>query len=63
MQPYQVKFYAYAETEEEINELQRELNNFVRAQYNNNTLVTAKKLTDAIRKFGNNKFVTNYLKK
>jgi selenophosphate synthase len=62
MTPQKVTFYVYAETEQDTIELQKAMNDFVRAQYNKGVLVTANKLTDVLTKFGNSFLVTNYLK-
>lgn len=62
MTPQKVTFYVYAETEQEIAELQKAMNDLVRAQYTKGVLVTAPKLTEVLRKFGNSFLVTNYLK-
>lgn len=62
MKPYQATFYVYAENEDEVKALQRELNSFVRDRYNNGVIVTCSKLTEAIRRFGNNFLVNNFLK-
>lgn len=62
MKPYKVTFYAYAEDESQVKTLQDALNNFVREQYNKGILVTTDKLARALSSFGNNFFVTNYLK-
>ena len=61
--PHKITFYAYAENEEEAKQLQDAMNDFVRAQYNKGILVTARKLIGALTNFGNNFFVTNYLRK
>lgn len=63
MKPYQATFYIYAENEAEVQELQRELNSFVRDKYNKGILVTSKKLVNALRKFGDNFIVNNFLMK
>ena len=63
MKPYQVTFYIYAEDDAEVQKLQHELNGFVRERYNKGIIVTATKLTEALRKFGNNFIVNNFLKK
>ena len=63
MTPQKIEFYVYAENEQEAKELQRAMNDFVRAQYNKGVLVTARKLIGALANFGNNSFVTNYLRK
>jgi selenophosphate synthase len=62
MTPQKVTFYVYAETEQDTIELQKAMNDFVRAQYNKGVLVTANKLTDVLTRFGNSFLVTNYLK-
>lgn len=63
MTPQKIEFYVYAENEQEAKELQRAMNDFVRGQYNKGVLVTARKLIGALANFGNNFFVTNYLRK
>lgn len=63
MKPQKITFYAYAENEEQVKVLQNTLNDFVRNQYNKGVLVTADKLAKALQSFGNNFFVTNYLKR
>lgn len=63
MKPYQVTFYVYAEDETEVKELQKELNNFVRDRYNKGILVTSRKLVSALKKFGGNFIVNNFLAK
>ena len=63
MKPHKITFYVYAENEQEVLELQGVMNDFVRAQYNQGVLVTAKKLIGALMKFGRNFLVTNFLKK
>lgn len=62
MKPHKVTFYVYANTEEQVQELQQALNGFVRDKYNVGVIVTATKLADALRKFGNNLLVNNFLK-
>lgn len=63
MKPYQVTFYVYAENEEQVKALQTELNQFVRSKYNSGIIVTAEKLISALRRFGQNFMVNNFLKK
>lgn len=62
MKPYKVTFYVYSDNDNDVEQLQDQLNNFVREKYNNGILVTAIKLSSALKKFCNNFFVTNYLK-
>lgn len=63
MRPYQVTFYVYAESEEQVQDLQKALNGFVRKKYNIGVIVTAQRLIDALHKFGDNFIVNNFLKK
>lgn len=60
MKPHRVTFYVYAETQDEVLELQRQMYEFVNGQYKEGRLVTAPKLTEALKKFKNNMFVKNY---
>lgn len=62
MKPFKVTFYVYAEDEKEITQLQDQMNEFVRNNYNSGVLVTANKLSSALSKFCNNFFVTSYLR-
>lgn len=63
MKPHKVQFYIYAESEEEVAQLENSLRQFVVAQYNKGVLVTARKLATALIQFANNIIVQNYLKK
>ena len=45
--PHKVTFYAYAENEEQVKQLQDALNDFVRQQYNRGAIVTTSKLLQA----------------
>lgn len=63
MKPYKATFYIYAENEQDVITLQQELNNLVRTKYDSGILVTAPKLTNALRKFGANVLVNNFLKR
>jgi hypothetical protein len=60
--PHKITFCAYAENEEQVKQLQDALNDFVRQQYNRGAIVTTSKLLQALQKFGNNLFITNFLK-
>lgn len=61
--PYTAQFYVYARNEQEVQELTRAMNNFVRERYHSGTLVRADSLVKAIETFRNNPFVINYLRK
>lgn len=63
MKPYQVAFYVYAESPEQVEALQNELNNFVREKYNGGVLVTASRLTEALTRFKRNILVDSFLRK
>ena len=63
MKPHKVQFYIYAESEEEVAQLENSLRQFVKTQYNQGVLVTARKLATALTQFANNIIVQKYLKK
>lgn len=63
MAPMKVSFYVYADNEEQVAQLQKALNDFVREKYQQGVLVTAPKLLTALKSFGSNYFVTNFLKR
>jgi hypothetical protein len=63
MKPYQVTFYVYAESPEQIEALQTELNNFVREKYHVGVLVTASRVAEALRRFKNNILIDSFLRK
>ena len=63
MKPYQVTFYVYAESPEQVEALQNELNNYVREKYNSGVLVTASRLTEALTRFKRNILVDSFLRK
>lgn len=54
MKPFKVIFYLYAENESQAKILEETLYNFVARQYEKGVLVTAEKLNELIRKYGNN---------
>jgi hypothetical protein len=62
MKPYKVEIYLYAENEQEVQEATQAAYDFVKNNYNNGVLVTARKVTDIIRKWGNNPLVRNFIK-
>lgn len=61
MKPEKVAFWVYAESAEEVQELQSSLNAFVREQYGRGVLVTASKLSEALKRFGGNALIGSYL--
>lgn len=62
MQPYKIEFYAYAEDEAEAQELSKALYDFVSAKREQGVAVRAAKLTEALARFKDNYFVTNFLR-
>lgn len=63
MTPYKIEFYAYCDDEAEAKELSQALYDFVNTKREQGVAVRAKKLTEALSKFKDNYFVTNFLKK
>ena len=61
--PYKAQFYIYARNEQEVNELTRALNGFVRERYHSGTLVRAESIVRALEAFGDNPILINYLRK
>ena len=62
MQPLPRTFYAYCESEAEAKELEKTLYDFVNAKREQGIAVRAAKLTDALAKYKDNFFVTNFLR-
>ena len=60
---YTAQFYVYARNEQEVQELTRAINDFVRERYHSGTLVRADSLMKALVTFKNNPFVINFLRK
>jgi hypothetical protein len=62
MQVHKIEFFVYCDKEQEAKELSRALYEFVNTKREQGIAVKANKLTEAINKFKDNYFVTNYLK-
>lgn len=62
MQPYKIEFYAYCEDETEAKDLSKALYDFVNAKREQGVAVRASKLTEALTKYKDNFFVTNFLR-
>lgn len=62
MQVCKIEFFVYCDKEQEAKELSRALYEFVNTKREQGIAVKANKLTEAINKFKDNYFVTNYLK-
>lgn len=62
MKPRKVNFYLYAQNEQEINDLQDALFEFVSDMYSEGVLVTANRVKLALNKFADNFMVKQFLK-
>ena len=62
MQPTIIKFYAYCESESEAQELEKALYDFVDAKRQQGVAIRAAKLTEALKKYKDNFFVTQFLR-
>lgn len=62
MKPYKIEIYVYAESEEKALEVQKAARDFVRDRYQSGILVTAEKILNALKKFGNSIMVNQFLK-
>lgn len=62
MQPIEIKFYAYCDNEAEAKELEKALYDFVDTKRQQGVAVRAAKLTEALRKYKDNFFVTQFLR-
>jgi molecular chaperone GrpE (heat shock protein) len=62
MKPFKIEIYVYADSEEKALEVQKAARDFVRERYQNGILVTADKLMNALRKFGNSMIVNQFFK-
>jgi len=63
MKPVKIHFYLYAENDEEAVELEKTLHDFVDGQYRKGALVTAGKVSEAVRRFGGGFLVSDFLKR
>ena len=62
MKPEEIRFYIYANGTNEVQELEKALYDFVLDQYNQGTIVTARMLTDIIKKAAANPVLLQLLK-
>ncbi|MDE6534566.1 MAG: hypothetical protein K2K82_00990 [Muribaculaceae bacterium] len=62
MQPLPINFYAYCESEAEAKELEKALYDFVDSKRQQGVAVRAAKLTQALTKYKDNFFVTQFLR-
>lgn len=63
MKPYNVTLCVYADNEQEIQDLQTELNEFIKTKYNQGIYPRATTLTRFIRQYGNSAMVNAALKR
>ena len=63
MKPHKIEIYIYADSEEQVKELQQAAYDFVADNYKRGIIVTASRVSEALKKFKDNFFVTNFLKK
>ena len=57
-----MKFNVYAESQEEADEAVSEIKQFISSMALKGKAVTARKITDAVRRFKDSYFVTSYFK-
>ena len=62
MQPFPIQFYAYCESEAEAKELEKALYDFVNTKREQGVAVRGSKLTEALTKYRDNYFVTQFLR-
>ena len=63
MEGYEISFNVYANSQEEANIASRAIKDFINAKARDGVAVTASKLAEAINKWRDNVFVTNYFKR
>ena len=62
MKPFNITLYVYAETPKEAEDAEKALYDFVKGKYERGVLVRASKITEALRRFADNIFLTNFLR-
>lgn len=62
MEGYKIEFNVYAENQQEADEAAETIKRFISAQAQEGRAVTAKKISEAVTRWGNNFFVKNYFK-
>lgn len=62
MEAKNVTLWVYADSEQEVKNLQDELNNFVMNKYNQGVLIRANSMTQLLRRYGDNALVNAFLK-
>lgn len=62
MQPHQVTLWVYADSEQDVKNLQNELDKFIMDKYNNGIYVRAAAVSDVLKRYGNSGIVNAFLK-
>ena len=62
MKGYEVKFNIYAESQEEADDLSRAVKEFIAARARTGIAVTARKLCEALARWGANAFITGFFR-
>ncbi len=62
MRGYKIEFFVYAENQSEADDASEAIKRFITANAQEGRAVTARKLCDAVTRWGNNFFVKNYFK-
>lgn len=61
MEAKQVTLWVYADNEQEVSELQKELNKFVMDKYKQGIILRAAAITKLLRQYGNSPLVNAFL--
>ena len=62
LQPYNITFPLYAETEQEARQLEADLKEFVKTKYSQQVYIRAATLSRLLKQYGNNILVNSFLK-
>ena len=62
MEGYRIEFNIYAESQKEADEASDAIKRFISAQAQEGRAVTARKISEAMKRWSNNYFVKNYFK-
>ena len=63
MDGYEIRFKVYAESQAEADEAARAIKAFIGDNARQGVAVTARRLTEAVSRWGSNPFVRNYFKR
>lgn len=62
LQPYNITLHIYAESQQEANELQDTLRNFVIDKYSQGVYPRASSLSNLVKRYGNSAIINNFIK-